>query len=78
MTRRIYADGYAEAIPIDELVKLARADVDSCAVKSDEVVRKCAERVVRSKLCPCAASVDSIVAAVADEYRRQLAEENNQ
>lgn len=69
--RRIHANGYSEAIPIDELVELAKTDLDSCAAESDEVIRDRADRLVRSKLCPCASSVDTIVDAVVGEYRRQ-------
>ncbi len=72
MTKPLHADGYSEAIPIDELVALARADIDSCSAKPDEAIRECAERLVRSKLCPCASSVEFIVDAIVSEYRRQL------
>jgi len=72
MGKRIHADGYSEAIPIDDLVEMARADISRCAVQTDEVVRQCAENVVREKLCPCASSVSDIVDAVVEEYRRQL------
>lgn len=72
MSKTITLDNYAEAIPIEELVELARADVNSCSAKSDETIRLCADRVVRTKLCPCASSVDAIVEAVVDEYKRQM------
>lgn len=66
-------DGYSEAIPIDELVQLAKTDIASCGDCSEKSIRKCAEKLVRDKLCPCAYSVESIVDAVVDEYIRQLA-----
>ena len=72
MSKRIHADGYSEAIPIDELVEMARADIARCGLQSDEAIRQCAENIVREKLCPCASSVSTIVDAVVDEYRRQL------
>ena len=72
MTQTTPLDSYAEAIPIDELVRLARVDIKACATHSNQIIRQCAENVVRTKLCPCASSVDAIVDAVVDEYLRQL------
>ena len=66
------ADGYSEAIPIEELVRLARSDINACANRSEQVIRQCAENIVRTKLCPCASSVDTIVDAVVAEYMAQL------
>ncbi len=72
MKNDTHADGYSEAIPIAELVQLAKADIHACAGHSDQEIRQCAENIVRTKLCPCASSVDSIVDAVVAEYIRQL------
>lgn len=68
----LHSSDYSEAIPIEELARLARADVDANSGCSETVIRERAESVVRAKLCPCASSVDSIVDAVVDEYIRQL------
>ena len=65
-------DSYSEAIPIDNLVKMAEADINACSVKNVHAIRQCADKVVREELCPCASSVDSIVDAVVDEYMRRL------
>lgn len=72
MTNRIHAGGYSEAIPIDDLLEMARADIARCGVQSDEAIRQCAENIVRERLCPCASSVSTIVDAVVEEYRKQL------
>lgn len=72
MTNRIHADGYSEAIPIDELLEMARADLARCGVESEEAIRQCAEQVVREKLCPCASSVVAIVDALVEEFRKQV------
>ena len=48
-----------------------------CNVHSETVTRQCAEKVVRSELCPCASSVDSIVDAVVEKYLRQLGSGNS-
>lgn len=68
--RYAHADGYAEAIPIDELVAIARAVADECGQRAESDVHECAQRIVRSRLCPCAASVDALVDAVVTEFRR--------
>jgi hypothetical protein len=77
MKDRDHKDSYSEAIPIDDLVKMAATDIKACNVHSDTAIRKCAEKVVRSELCPCASSVDSIVDAVVEEYLRQLGPGNS-
>ncbi len=77
MKNRDHKDSYSEAIPIDDLVKMAAVDINVCNVHSETVIRQCAEKVVRSELCPCASAVDSIVDAVVEEYLRQLRSENN-
>lgn len=71
--KKFHTDSYSEAIPITELVQLAREDVKKCKGHSEQVIRRCAEKVVLEKLCPCASSVDAIVDAVVDEYLRELA-----
>ena len=73
MTQITLMDSYAEAIPINELVQLAWVDINKCTTHSQQIIRQCAENVVRSKLCLCASSVDAIVDAVLEEYLRQLA-----
>lgn len=65
-----HADGYSEAIPADELAEIARAVGDECRGRSESEVRACAERLVQLKLCPCASSVDALVDAVVEEFRR--------
>ncbi len=65
-----HADGYSEAIPVDELAALARAVGDECRARPESDVRACAERLVREKLCPCAESVEPLVDAVVEEFRR--------
>ena len=72
MKDRDHKDSYSEAIPIDNLVKTAAADINTCGIQSEQAIRQCADKVVREELCPCASSVDSIVDAVIDEYMRQL------
>lgn len=72
MFRYEHADGYSEAIPIDELVRIAEAVSEECTTGSEAEVRACAERMVRSKLCPCASSVEPLVQAVVDEFRRHI------
>ena len=72
MKDRDHKDSYSEAIPIDNLVKMAEADINACSVQSEKIIRQCANKVVLKELCPCASSVDSIVDAVVDEYMRQL------
>lgn len=71
MHRYVHADGYSEAIPADELAELARTVARACAAHEEQEVRRCAERVVRERLCPCAESVPSLVNAVVTEFRRQ-------
>jgi hypothetical protein len=51
---------------------MAEADISDCGVQSEQVIRQCADKVVREELCPCASSVDSIIDAVIDEYMRRL------
>jgi len=72
MPKHFQPDDYSEAIPIDELVCLAKIDIAACGDQSDATIRKCATKLVQHKLCPCASSVESIVNAVVDEYIRQL------
>ena len=76
MKTRDHKDSYSEAIPIDSLVKMAEADINDCSVQNEQVIRQCADKVVREELCPCASSVDSIVDAVVDEYMRRLGSGN--
>lgn len=72
MKDRDYKDSYAQAIPIDYLVKMAEADINARSDQSEQVVRQCADRLLRLELCPCVSSVDSIVDAVDDKNMRRL------
>ncbi len=66
-------DNYSEAIPWEELMAIARADMNACKDKHcKETLRECAEKIVQSKVCPCAADSASIVQALVDEFLRQL------
>ena len=60
------------------LQKMAAVDINVCNVHSETVIRQCAEKAVRSELCPCASSVDSIVDAVVEEYLRQSGSGNGE
>lgn len=68
----LHPDSYATAIPIDELTQLARAHAKECGAHSEQEIRQCAEHIVRSTLCPCTLSVDSVVDAVVEEFRRRV------
>lgn len=72
MSRDAHPDSYATAIPVDELARLAAAHARQCNARSEAEIRVCAERVVRSTLCPCTLPVESVVDAVVEEFRRQL------
>lgn len=68
-----FYDEYSQAIPWDELVELAKTDMDACkATHSKEALRECAEKIVLSKVCSCATESAPIVDALVDEYLRQL------
>ncbi|CCQ91174.1 hypothetical protein NITGR_590050 [Nitrospina gracilis 3/211] len=68
-----FYDQYSQAIPWDELVELAKADMDACKeIHSKESLRECAEKLVLSKVCSCATESAPIVEALVDEYLRQL------
>lgn len=69
---RIHADSYSDAIPIDELLEMARRDVARCGDESEDAIRRCAEIIVREKLCPCASSISEIVDVLVEEYRKHL------
>jgi hypothetical protein len=72
MKSRIHADGYSEAIPIDDLVRIAQEDAQRCGAQSADEIRRCAYWVVLEKLCPCTASLDQIVDKVVEEFQRQI------
>ena len=72
MLKYVHADGYSEAIPLDDLEKIAEAVGRECTTRSEGEVRACAERIVRAKLCPCASSVKPLVDAVVAEFRRHV------
>jgi len=71
MDNQFHSDAYSEAVPIEELVALAKDDMNQCPTGAAKTVHQCVEKVVREKLCPCAASVSGIVDAVVSEYERQ-------
>lgn len=64
MARTTPLDGYAEAIPFEELLQLARAHIHACKAQGRDAVRRCAREVVRKKLCPCIGSEEQIVEAL--------------
>ncbi len=68
MTRTTPLDWYAEAIPFEELLEIARSRIGQCNARSRPEVYQCALQVVRQKLCPCAASEEQIVNALVDEF----------
>lgn len=70
MTKTTPLDWYAEAIPFDELLQIARSHIDQCNARSRPEVYQCALQVVRQKLCPCAASEVQLVNALVDEFLR--------
>ncbi|GJL77124.1 MAG: hypothetical protein NPINA01_01130 [Nitrospinaceae bacterium] len=73
-----FYDSYSEAIPWDELVALAKADMNACKdIHSKETLRECAEKLVQSKVCPCVSDSAAIVQALVDEYLRQLGTGNS-
>ena len=45
-----HADGYSEAIPFDELAKIAHTLGSECRTHAEAEVRACAERVVREEI----------------------------
>ena len=61
-------DGYAQAIPMDELVALAYQCASDCG---DCTLRSQIEREVRARLCPCVLCDECIVNAVVQEVARQ-------
>ena len=68
-----FYDSYSEAIPWEDLVALAKTDMNACKdTHCKETLRECAEKIVQSKVCPCVADYDPIVQALVDEYLRQL------
>lgn len=68
MTRVTPLDWYAEAIPFEELLEIARNHIQSCSAQGREAVQCCAREVERQKLCPCAASREQIVAALVSAF----------
>lgn len=69
----VFYDSYSEAIPWEELVELAKADMNACKdIHCKETLRECAEKIVLSKVCPCVADFAPIVQALVDEYLKQL------
>lgn len=70
MTKTTPLDWYAEAIPFEELLAIARARITECNARSRPEVYRCALQVVREKLCPCAASEEQVVDALVKEFLR--------
>lgn len=67
-----YGDCYADAIPMDKLIKLAKEDINACGATCEKSIRVCAEKVVLANVCPCVVSASPIVDSVVDEYMRQM------
>ncbi len=64
--------------PWEELVELARADMNACKdIHCKETLRECAEKIVQSKVCSCATESAPIVQALVDEYLNKLGTGNS-
>ncbi|MCW8907896.1 MAG: hypothetical protein OQL28_11660 [Sedimenticola sp.] len=61
-------DSYAEAIPFEELLTIARGHIHACNAHGRKAVQRCAREVVREKLCPCAGSEEQIVEALVEAF----------
>lgn len=61
-------DGYAEAIPFEELLTIARSHIHACNAHGQGAVQRCAREVVKEKLCPCVGSEEQIVEALVDAF----------
>lgn len=49
-----FYDSYSQAIPWEEFVELAKADMNACKDRyCEETLRECAEKIVLSKVCSC-------------------------
>jgi len=71
-------DTYSEAIPWEELMELAKADMNACKDNQcKETLRECAEKIVQSKVCPCASDSEPIIQALVDEFLKQLGTGNS-
>lgn len=71
-------DTYSEAIPWEELMEIAKADMNACKDNQcKESLRECAEKIVQSKVCPCAADSEPIIQALVDEFLKQLGTGNS-
>lgn len=68
MTGATPLDGYAEAIPFEELLAIARNHIDACNAHGWVSVQRCAREVVQEKLCPCVGSEEQIVQALVDAF----------
>lgn len=62
-----HPDGYAGVIPVDDLEELARFAYAACRHEGPARLRRCAHSVLRSLICPCAWSEDSITRAIEQE-----------
>ena len=73
-----FYDSYSQAIPWEELLELAKADMNACIdIHCKETLRECAEKIVQSKVCLCATESAPIVEALVDEYLKQLGTRNS-
>ncbi len=63
---------YSEAIPMDKLIRLTHEKLSAHADFTDEHIRKYAEHIVETELCPCAASTKNIVDALVVEILRDV------
>lgn len=68
--RDICYGNYAEAIPMDKLIKLTHAKLTAHSDYTDEHIREYAEHVVVAELCTCVSSSKNIVDAIVVEVLR--------
>lgn len=67
-------DGYALAIPIDELQAVAWEMMADCGAAPETVRRRCAAQAVHNRACPCLLETSCVLDAVASEFGRWVAE----
>ncbi len=66
-----YGDGYADAIPMEKLMKKAHDHILETGANCKDSIRECATKIVQENVCPCLAEAQPIVNAVVDEYIKQ-------
>lgn len=62
-----HPDGYAGVIPVDDLNELVRFARTACRQKGPVRMRRCANAVLRSLLCPCAWNEECVTNAIEQE-----------